>query len=70
MPLMPLNVEPVLTALRPREESNIVAEAPIDAVGTGNYQPGLWNETYATADVIEYDGEKRAKMGRKFSFRA
>ena len=70
MPLKPLTVEPVLTARRPREESNIVAEAPIDAVCTGSYLLSLWNEIYATADVIEYDCEKRAKMGRKFPFRA
>ena len=70
MPLKPLTVEPVSTARRPREESNIVAEAPIDAVSTGSYLPSLRNETYATTDVIEYDGEKRAKMGRQFPFRA
>ena len=70
MPLKPLTVEPVLTARWPCEESNIVAEAPIDAIGTGSYLPSLWNETYATADIIEYHGEKRAKMGRKFLFRA
>ena len=49
MPLKPLTVEPVLTARWPCEESNIVAEAPIDAIGTGSYLPSLWNETYATA---------------------
>ena len=45
-------------------------EGILIAVGTGSYLPSLWNETYATADIIEYDGEKRAKMGRKFLFRA
>ncbi len=45
------------------------AEAPIDVVGTGSYLPVLWNETYATADIIEYDGEKRVKIGREFLFR-
>ncbi len=45
------------------------AEAPIDVVGTGSYLPGLWNETYATADIIEYDGEKRVKIGCEFLFR-
>ena len=45
------------------------AEAPIDVVGTGSYLPSLWNETYATADIIEYDGEKRVKIGREFLFR-
>ncbi len=45
------------------------AEAPIDVVGTGSYLPSSWNETYATADIIEYDGEKRVKIGREFLFR-
>ncbi len=45
------------------------AEAPIDVVGTGSYLPSLWNETYATADIIEYDGEKRVKIGREFLVR-
>ena len=45
------------------------AQAPIDVVGTGSYLPGLWNETYATADIIEYDGERRVKIGREFLFR-
>jgi len=45
------------------------ANAPIDVVGTGSYLPERWTETYATADVIEYDGEKRVKVGREFLFR-
>jgi len=44
-------------------------EAPIDIVGTGSYLPELWSETYATADVIAYDGEPRVKVGREFLFR-
>ena len=30
--------------------------APIDFIGTGSYLPELWSETYATADVIAYNG--------------
>ncbi|MGQ9365246.1 nicotinate phosphoribosyltransferase [Azospirillum sp. ST 5-10] len=45
------------------------ANAPIDVVGTGSFLPEHWNETYATADIIEYDGEPRVKVGREFLFR-
>lgn len=27
------------------------------------------DETYATADIVEYDGERRVKVGREFLFR-
>ncbi|WP_416896227.1 MAG: nicotinate phosphoribosyltransferase [Minwuia sp.] len=43
--------------------------APIDVVGTGSYLPDSWSETYATADVIEYDGAPRVKVGREFLLR-
>jgi nicotinate phosphoribosyltransferase len=43
-------------------------KAPIDIIGTGSYLPELWSETYATADVIAYDGEPRVKVGREFLF--
>jgi nicotinate phosphoribosyltransferase len=45
------------------------ANAPIDIVGTGSFLPQRWTETYATADIIEYDGIKRVKIGREFLFR-
>lgn len=45
------------------------AKAPLDVVGTGSYLPEAWSETYATADVIAYGGEKRVKVGREFLFR-
>ncbi len=45
------------------------AKAPIDVVGTGSYLPGVWSETYATADVVEYDGVSRVKVGREFLLR-
>ena len=32
------------------------AKAPIDVVGTGSFIPDAWHETYATADIVEYDG--------------
>jgi nicotinate phosphoribosyltransferase len=45
------------------------AQAPIDIIGTGSYLPERWTETYATADIIEYDGEPRVKVGREFLLR-
>ncbi|GAB3589932.1 nicotinate phosphoribosyltransferase [Acetobacter peroxydans] len=42
------------------------ARAPLDVVGTGSYIPERWNETYATADIIAYNGQERVKMGREF----
>jgi nicotinate phosphoribosyltransferase len=45
------------------------ANAPIDLVGTGSYLPEKWSETYATADIVEYDGEQRVKVGREFLLR-
>jgi nicotinate phosphoribosyltransferase len=45
------------------------AAAPIDIIGTGSYLPERWAETYATADIVEYDGEPRVKVGREFLLR-
>ncbi len=45
------------------------AHAPIDVVGTGSFIPDAWAETYATADIVEYDGEARVKVGREFLLR-
>ncbi|MGE0660540.1 MAG: hypothetical protein AB7F36_11050 [Reyranellaceae bacterium] len=45
------------------------AAAPIDVIGTGSYLPTYWNETYATADIVEYDGVQRVKVGREFLHR-
>jgi nicotinate phosphoribosyltransferase len=45
-------------------------KAPVDIIGTGSYLPERWTETYATADVIAYDGEYRVKVGREFLFPA
>ena len=42
------------------------ASAPIDIVGTGSFLPDRWSETYATADIVSYDGEPRVKIGREF----
>ncbi|WP_194298694.1 nicotinate phosphoribosyltransferase [Acetobacter fallax] len=42
------------------------ANAPIDVVGTGSFIPKLWNETYATADIVTYDGVESVKIGREF----
>lgn len=45
------------------------AKAPIDVVGTGSFIPEIWSETYATADIIAYDGTPRVKIGREFLLR-
>ena len=45
------------------------AHAPIDLIGTGSFIPDHWGETYATADIVEYDGEARVKVGREFLLR-
>ncbi len=44
------------------------ARAPLDMVGTGSFLPATLSETYATADIIAYDGVKRVKVGREFLF--
>jgi len=45
------------------------AHAPIDVVGTGSFLPEHWPETYATADIVEYDGVPMVKLGREFLLR-
>ncbi len=45
------------------------AKTPIDVIGTGSYLPELWSETYATADIIAYDGQPMVKAGREFLLR-
>lgn len=46
------------------------AKAPIDVVGTGSFIPESWSETYATADIVSYDGRPMVKIGREFLLRA
>ena len=43
-------------------------KAPVNAIGTGSFLPATLSETYATADIIAYDGVKRVKVGREFLF--
>ena len=43
-----------------------LVKAPIDIIGTGSYLPEDWHETYATADIVDYDGEASVKVGREF----
>ena len=43
--------------------------APVDVVGTGSFIPDIWSETYATADIVEYDGTPMVKVGREFLLR-
>jgi nicotinate phosphoribosyltransferase len=44
-------------------------DAPVDVIGTGSFLPERWDETYATSDVIAYDGETSVKVGREFLVR-
>ena len=46
-----------------------IARAPVDIVGTGSFLPESWSETYATSDIVEYDGAPRVKVGREFLLR-
>ena len=46
-----------------------IGEAPVDVIGTGSFLPDRWTETYAVADIIEYDGVPRVKVGREFLLR-
>jgi nicotinate phosphoribosyltransferase len=46
-----------------------LAAAPVDVIGTGSFLPENWTETYATADIVEYDGQPRVKVGREFLLR-
>lgn len=45
------------------------AKAPINIVGSGSFIPDSWHETYATADIVEYDGVPMVKIGREFLLR-
>ena len=43
--------------------------APINVIGTGSFLPENWSETFATADVVDYNGTARVKLGREFLLR-
>ena len=60
---------PPRASARPNAAIMAEAKAPIDVVGTGSFLPSNWTETYATADIVEYDGVKRVKIGREFLHR-
>jgi nicotinate phosphoribosyltransferase len=53
------------------EKCRVIADAgaPVDVVGTGSFIPEAWSETYATADIVAYDGVPRVKVGREFLLR-
>lgn len=46
-----------------------LANTPVDLIGTGSFLPDRWGETYATADIVEYDGKPSVKVGREFLLR-
>jgi nicotinate phosphoribosyltransferase len=54
------------------EKCSVMADAhtPIDVVGTGSFIPETWSETYATADIVAYDGKPMVKIGREFLLRS
>jgi nicotinate phosphoribosyltransferase len=54
------------------EKCSVMADAhtPIDVVGTGSFIPEIWSETYATADIVAYDGAPMVKVGREFLLRS
>jgi nicotinate phosphoribosyltransferase len=54
------------------EKCSVMADAhtPIDVVGTGSFIPEQWSETYATADIVSYDGIPMVKIGREFLLRS
>jgi nicotinate phosphoribosyltransferase len=54
------------------EKCSVMADAhtPIDVVGTGSFIPEQWSETYATADIVAYDGKPMVKIGREFLLRS
>jgi nicotinate phosphoribosyltransferase len=46
-----------------------IANAPVDLIGTGSFLPQVWSETYATADIVAYNGQPCVKAGREFLIR-
>jgi nicotinate phosphoribosyltransferase len=54
------------------EKCSVMADAhtPIDVVGTGSFIPETWSETYATADIVAYNGTPMVKLGREFLLRS
>lgn len=42
------------------------ANAPVNVIGSGSFLPATLTETYATADIIIYNGDARVKVGREF----
>lgn len=53
------------------EKCRVIADAraPVDIIGTGSFLPDRWTETYATADIVAYNGVPRVKVGREFLLR-
>jgi len=43
-----------------------LASAPVDLIGSGSFLPDSWSDTYATSDIIEYNGKPLVKVGREF----
>lgn len=43
-----------------------MAKAPLSGIGTGSYIPANFHDTYATADILRYNGQYRIKTGREY----
>lgn len=48
----------------------MACKAPIDAIGTGSFLPSKLSDTFATMDIVEYDGKERIKVGREHLLRS
>lgn len=62
------NVKIIVSSGFDLKKCNLMAKvnAPIDTIGTGSYIPSSWKDTYATADIISYNGVLSVKKGREF----
>jgi hypothetical protein len=59
---------PLLEKTRSPRENWREAQKDAATVCANSYGLTIESETYATADVIAYDGQSRVKVGREFLF--
>ena len=48
------------------EDKQLSGVRKVVIAGTGSYLPEIWTETYATADIVSYNGSPSVKVGREF----
>lgn len=46
--------------------SFVVCRAPVTSIGTGSFLPVEIRDTYATMDIVAYDGQSKIKVGREW----